>query len=221
MGTGRQEISTHKLDKTLLTFFLSFPYLLLWSERYFMLACLTGPIKVFLKCCMCRKAAVCYSGPRVFLSHCCIFFFAVFVSLWQPEAPAKCCVRRCISMSQETAPVEPVSPLQIRATIPGGFMPPPGRGNLVSSVSLPSNMPFPSELAVCLCSSGAWEGPLVTCLIEDSNGNNNKRNQFLRKMDFPQVSSPGPSFLPLPLCFLKERGKVGKTSCVAAHHDNR
>lgn len=37
---------------------------------------------------------------------------------------------------------------------------------------------------------------------DGSYGSNNKRNQFLMKMDFLQVSSRGLNSLPPPLCFV-------------------
>lgn len=75
-------------------FWLSFLTLNSYScdKRYFILTCLTGlmskiywTIQVILKCSICRKAFSCYSGPWMFLSHCCTYFFVAFVLLWQPD----------------------------------------------------------------------------------------------------------------------------------------
>lgn len=96
--------------------------------------------------------------------------------------------------------------------IPRHLLPPPDRGSLVSSASLPSNVPSHSELAVCLCISEIGERLLVIYLIEDNSGNNNKRNQFLRKMELPkyqvliQVSS-------LLVFFVGERVNRKNKSC--------
>ena len=158
---------------------------------------------------------------------CCLFFWSMSVPFTLlhffalqylyycgSQSQAKCFVRPCISVLQEIVPVflEPVSALQIGAgchcvlmapsAIPRGLLPPPGIGSLASSLSLPSNVPSPPEPGGCLCISGVWESPLAMYVIEDSNGKNNKRNQFLRKMEFSQVSSPGPSFILPPTWFL-------------------